>query len=291
MEFRLNLPPFVFQVHTNSQLVVENSKRIYPHAYSETFDEDVFVDYRIGITSSGGLRSWLKPQVKFTCDNIEPFKPLPANHGFAMLEWGMNLVVANHEFDHIIVHSAVLAKDDIAIMFPAPPGSGKSTLTAHLANNGWRLLSDEMALIIPNTSTVVPFVRAICLKNESINLAKQWFPNNTYSSIAEATHKGNVIHMSPNVESTEEATRPATLKGIVFPQYKADTELEIYQLNQTQTYMQLVHNAFNFKAMGKEGFDTITQIIEQCKTFEIHYNSLDEIDKFLEEELINPGRG
>jgi predicted NACHT family NTPase len=37
------------------------------------------------------------------------------------------------EVQHVIIHSAILGKGNKAILFPAPPGSGKSTLTAYLA--------------------------------------------------------------------------------------------------------------------------------------------------------------
>lgn len=287
IEFRLNIAPFVFQVTTNSQLVVANCKKIYSQAYTENLNSNVFVDYRVSLENTGAFRRFFKPQSRFKCDDREPFKPLPANHAFAMLEWGMNWIIASHELQYVIVHSAVLAKGDIAVMFPAPPGSGKSTLTAHLANNGWRLLSDEMALILPNTNQVIPFTRAICLKNNAIELAQGWFPQASFSSIAHATHKGNVIHMAPNTEATNNANKPATLKGIVFPKYDVNIALDIYQLNMTETYLQMVHNAFNFRQLGNESFDTVTQLIESCKAFEVHYNDLNEIDSFLVEEIID----
>jgi hypothetical protein len=43
----------------------------------------------------------------------------------------------------------VLERGGRALLLPAPSGSGKSTLCAGLAFNGWRLLSDELALLDP----------------------------------------------------------------------------------------------------------------------------------------------
>jgi len=187
---------------------------------------------------------------------------------------------------YVIIHSAVLAKDNKAILFPAPPGSGKSTLTAYLAFNGWRLLSDEMALIIPRTRTVQPFVRPICLKNRSITLAKNWFPDAVFSTVARDTHKGDVIHLSPPAESWLNANTPAEVVAVVFPQYTADVELDIYALNQTQSFMQLAGNAFNYGVIGVEGFETLTALIEQVPGFEILYNDVAQVAAFLEQELL-----
>ncbi len=285
--FRLALPPFLFDVKTDFDLVSDNAKKIYGSCYSEAMANDDFIDYRLTVTHSGGIRRYYRPQARFLCDEREPFKPLNANQAYAILEWGMNWTVAAHELQYVIVHSAVLAKRNKAIIFPAPPGSGKSTLTAHLANNGWRLLSDEMALIVPFTKQVLPFVRPICLKNASIDLARTWFPDNQYSTIAKDTHKGDVIHMAPSSEAIESNKTPAEIVGIVYPQYNREVELDIFQLTMTDTFMQLVNNAFNFTAIGKDSFETVVSLVESTKNFEIHYNNLSEIDAFLTEEIID----
>lgn len=285
--FYLQLPPFVFAIHTDIRLVIKNSELIYGSAFLEKLSKIEFVDYHITICFSGGIRKFYKPQARFLSDEREPFKPLKANQAYAMMEWGMNWTVAAYELQHVIIHAAVLEKNGKAILFPAPPGSGKSTLTAHLANSGWRLLSDEMALIEPGSHTVIPFVRPICLKNSSIGLAKSWFPDCNYSTIAKDTHKGNVIHMAPSSAALNEAKTPAKIVGVVFPQFDKSIELDIYQLNMTDAFMKLVENAFNFTAVDKGSFSTVTQLIEKTHNFEIQYNDLQQVQSFLEEDIID----
>lgn len=284
--FNLSLPPFIFQVSTDIELVARNAKLIYQEKYSEDNLDSVYVDYQLSVLKNTGVRKFYKPQARFFCDQREPFKPLNQNQAFAMLEWGMNWTVAAHELQYVIFHSAVLEKDGKAIVFPAPPGSGKSTLTAHLANNGWRLLSDEMALIEPCTQSVMPFVRPICLKNQSISLAKKWFPNAIYSSIAKDTHKGDVIHMAPQQAAFDRNEERAEIVGIVFPKFSANEALTIYQLDMREAFMQVVENAFNFTAIGERGFETVTALIEKVQVFEICYNDLEEVDSFLRDEII-----
>ncbi|WP_395344596.1 HprK-related kinase A [Ningiella sp. W23] len=284
--FQLDLSPFRFQIITDIDLVLDNAKRIYQQKFIDGDLSCHYIDYQLSVMKSGGVRSFYKPQARFFCDTREPFKPLNHNQGFAMLEWGMNWTVAAHELQHVIIHSAVLEKNGKAIIFPAPPGSGKSTLTAYLANNGWRLLSDEMALIIPFSDIVVPFVRPICLKNQSIDIAKTWFPSGVFSSVAKDTHKGDVIHLAPKPEHFEQAGIQAKIVGVVFPRFQAGTALEIYQLDMMEAFTKLAENAFNFTAIGKDGFDTVTQLIEEIAKFEICYSQLDEVVDFLLEEII-----
>lgn len=283
MPLSLSLAPFSFKLSTNIPLVNSNLEKLYP---SYCFEEQAFTDYFLQVHNSGLIRQLFRKQARFLCDLREPFKPLDYSQAFAMLEWGMNWTVASHEMSFLLVHSAVLAKDGKAILFPAPPGSGKSTITTHLAFNGWQLLSDEMALINLKTGRCHPFVRPICLKNNSIKLAKKWFPHASFSSIAKDTHKGDVIHVSPPLSSWDMRFEEAEIVGIIYPQYTAGNILEIEALDNSNSFMQLSNNAFNFTALGKVGFDTIIKTVEKAKSFRVWHNNLIDLQDFIEEEIL-----
>jgi len=278
--------PFNFHITTHHPSVIRNLHNIYGERVIDINHFEGFIDYNVSVTHSGGLRRLLKDQARFTCDKLEPFKPLNRSQAFAMLEWGLNWVVAAHEVSHLVVHSAVLAKNGKAILFPAPPGSGKSTLTAYLSRNGWRLLSDEMALITPLTLEVTPFVRPICLKNDSIELVKSWYPKATFSTIAKDTHKGDVVHMAPDEDSVKLQNETAQIAGIVFPKFSKNKFCDIFSMDKATAYTLLTENAFNFSVLQGKGVQSIINIVEQVPAFEVHYNDLEELDSFLSEDIL-----
>lgn len=278
--------PFTFHVTSHHKSVIKTMECLYGERVVKPAGYDGYIDYRVSITHSGGLRRIAKDQARFLCDSLEPFKPLNSSQSFAMLEWGLNWVVAAHEVSHLIIHAAVLAKGDKAVIFPAPPGSGKSTLTAYLSRNGWRLLSDEMALITPLTSQVTPFVRAICLKNSSIDLVKSWYPNETFSSVARDTHKGDVVHMAPGIEAIQNETKPATVVGIIFPKYNENTRFDVYEMNKATSYTMLTENAFNYSVLQEKGVKSVIHLVENAASFEVEYNDLEELDSFLNQEVV-----
>jgi HprK-related kinase A len=82
-----------------------------------------------------------------------------------MLEWGMNWCIASHMHYYLMLHAAVLERDGHALIMPGDPGAGKSTLTAALMLDGWRLLSDEIALIDRNDGLLYGLARPVSLKN------------------------------------------------------------------------------------------------------------------------------
>lgn len=282
---KLNLPPFSIDLTTNVSTVKRNISRLYP--------EDVFLsnnsisDYFTSMKYSTPVRRFYKPQTLFSFENIEPFKATPVGHSYAGWEWGLNYVIANCACEYVILHSGIAAFNDKAVVFPAPPGSGKSTLSSYLQGQaGWRLLSDEMALILPMSNQVHPFVRPICLKNNSINLVKKWYPKGQFSTVAKDTTKGDVVHFSPSPQSWKQRQDLATIKTIVFPKYQTDTPFDVYKLTKTQAFMQLAENCFNLPQLGKLGFDTICHIIDEVDSYEIIYNDVEQMKDFLENEAL-----
>ena len=282
-ERHIDLKPFSFSVSSNIQAIHDGIDAIYPKIVQTNARVS---SYNVTIKQSSLLRRYYKPQSRFLCDQREPFLPMTIDKAFAMLEWGMNWVVSAHELQHVIIHSAVLAKGDKAILFPAPPGSGKSTLTSWLAFNGWRLLSDEMAIIVPQTNQVYPFVRPICLKNSSIDLAKQWYPNGAFSQVAKDTHKGDVIHLSPPIESWQQRAMPANIVAIVYPNYSKDVVCDICPLSSNESFSMLAKNAFNYGALGDKGFRTLAGLADKALNFEVFHSDLSELQAFLEQDII-----
>ena len=166
-------------------------------------------------------------------------------------------------------------------------GSGKSTLCASLALSGWRLLSDEMAVLDIETGKVLPFVRPICLKNNSISLVKDWFPEAFISDIATDTQKGDVAHVRPPIDSVRRFTESADLFAVVFPKYAAGSTTEVFSMTQTSTLNMLIENAFNFDLFGHEGFEFISSKLPHLLLLEATYSDVDELRNILESEVNN----
>lgn len=80
-------------------------------------------------------------------------------------------------------------------MLPAPPGSGKSTLTAALAQRGWRLMSDELALLNPLDQRLYGLGRPVNLKNQAIGLIRDFARDAVMTKPVPDTLKGTLSLM------------------------------------------------------------------------------------------------
>lgn len=105
----------------------------------------------------------------------------PDETAWGLLEQSLT-AVAVAELDHLVaVHAAVVARDGIALLLPAASGSGKSTLTAAADRAGATVLSDEYALVDPETGLVTGWPRPIRLRRsdgteERLDLARTTDP-------------------------------------------------------------------------------------------------------------------
>jgi len=265
--------------------IKQNLQLIYGSALSESTSKPV--DFYVSLKCDAFFRRLYKPQITLYLGDETPFKPLPKAQAYPVLEWGMNWCIAATDFNHLIIHAAVLVKHNQAIIFPALPGSGKSTLSAFFANSGWQLYSDEMAIIDTKSLQVKPLYRPVCLKNESIDLVKNWFSQTIFTETTHDTQKGSVAHMAHGDWLEFQQYKPAKVAAIVFPKYDASSvQSEIYALSKVEGFQKISANAFNYSVLGTKGFDVSKRLIEQTLQLECTYNDLSDIEEILSQEVI-----
>jgi len=241
-----------------------------------------FADFHLQLVRPRSPRRWLRPQVRLHCDGYEMFQPMPLQHAFPMFEWGLNWCVSSRAHRYLIVHAAVLERRGRAVILPAPPGSGKSTLTAALSGKGgWRLLSDELTLLELDTGLLVPNPRPISLKNASIDIIRAYVPDAVLSTPVQDTTKGTVAHMRAPGDAVRRAADCAAPAWIVFPHYSAGAATTLEPLARAATFMELAGNSFNYSVLGAAGFHALGRLIEQAAGFRFRYSALDEaLDTF-----------
>lgn len=242
-----------------------------------------FVDFRVSVElTRSGIRPLAWAMIEFRCEGRRPFLPMAPAHAFPVLEWGLNWSVATTMHCWLIIHAAVLARDDRAVILPGRPGAGKSTLTAVLAERGWRLLSDEHAIIDPRSGLLLPSPRPIALKNESIRLIDSMFPDAVLSPSVLDTHKGEIAHLRVSQESVARATVPAHGAWVVFPQFSATGVTELVSVDQSETLVRLAENSFNFGVHGTVGFHALADLVSGCDCYRLPYASVADAARLLD---------
>ncbi len=235
-----------------------------------------FIDFHVSVNKPRGIRSIIRPQCEFRFDSRAPFRPLPLSQAMPSLEWGLNWVFANFCHTHLILHAAVLEKDGTAVILPGNPGSGKSTLCAALAMEGWNLLSDELTIIHMANNHLCYLGRPVNLKNDSIKLIKKHYPTATFSDTFIDTNKGDVALLQPperNIRNFGDTPKPT---HIIFPKYRAGSALEYTVKPGAETLIELARNSFNHSVIGKPAFDYLAGMVTSTKNTSLTYGNLED---------------
>ncbi|WP_016957030.1 HprK-related kinase A [Catenovulum agarivorans] len=272
--------PFCFSIETSINSVVKAIGSLYTEQARESGE---FVDFAIELTSPKSIRRIIKPQVNFSVDEHNPFKPLPLDHAYPMLEWGMNWCIATSAHQFLIVHAASIEKNGKVIMMPADSGSGKSTLTAFLVYNGWRLFSDELSLCSLDDGYMQPLARPINLKNQSIDIIKECLPSAIFSATAFDTHKGTVALLKAPDDSVKRMHETSPLSAIVFPKYIAGSETVLQECHSIAAFEMIIKQSFNYHILGDSAFRLVCKYLQQTPCYQLTYSKFDEANLALSE--------
>jgi len=272
-DLALRTGPFVTRIHSPMLQVAESLLQLYADF---PLDEGEFRDFHVRVGPPLGLRRWLRPQINFWYDGHSPFKPLPANHAFALLEWGLNWCVAGHAHHYLMLHAAVLEKNGRAVVLPGDPGAGKSTLTAALMLSGWRLLSDEITLMDRDDGLLVGLARPVSLKNASIDVIRRAFPDAVIGAPAYDTHKGTVAHVRPSADSVARVGEKARPAWVVFPRWREGSPARLSPHSRADAFLHTASHAFNYSLLGGLGFELNAALMDACACHDFEYSNLDE---------------
>lgn len=235
-----------------------------------------FADLHVSVETPSMLRSFWRKQVNFQFDDEHPFKPLPYAQARPFFEWGLNWCIASTAHQYLIIHAAVVEKNGRCAMLPGIPGAGKSTLCATLVLAGWRLFSDEMALIDLKSGLIWPVPRPISLKNASIDILHQRNPESHFGPIVTDTHKGTVTHLRAPVDSVDLSNSPAPAAWVIFPRYEAGAALTTTAISPCHATLKLADDSFNLPLIGGPGFSVLADVAACCDSYQLHYSNLDE---------------
>lgn len=266
--------PFRYRIESRLQLIAEGLGVLYADYPVE--EPDVFADFSLRMEEGKGVHRWWHRQVRFSSDGFYPFEPLPLDHAYPQLEWAMNWCLSTRAHHYLMLHAAVVERDGLAAVLPAPPGSGKSTLCAALVHRGWRLLSDEVALVSLADGRISAAVRPISLKNQSIDIMRAYVSGAVMSRVTHGTTKGSVTHMRVPAAHVARMDETAAPRWVVFPKFVAGSATRLEPVARARSLLELGGNAFNYTLLGQAGFEALGRLVVACDCYEFSYSQLDE---------------
>jgi HprK-related kinase A len=282
-DLRLKVGPFAYCLQSNETIVFDGLRKLYGDY--QILPAESFSDFHLSLRPSDMVQKWRK-KIDFYSDGQRPFNRIESQHAYAFLEWGMNWCVSTTANEHLKLHAAVLAKNGIGLVLPGLPGAGKSTLAAALCLTGWRILSDEHALVPFRTHNLVPLCRPVSLKNRSIEIIKNFDTNVVLGPETHETHKGTVAHMKADLASDSHDPKLIPARLIIFPRYSQGSKLVLQKKPKTEAFMFAGLHSFNYSLLSQTGFDTMCILMNNVSCYDLTFSELDKALQVIEKLLV-----
>jgi HprK-related kinase A len=270
----LDIGAITLRARSDCPLFARQLRATYPEFPFQGAGE--WADIHVDILRAGGTRRWIRPQVILRCDGRQPFEPFPADTPLPMFEWGCNWTIGQRLNDLLLLHAGALERDGFALLLPATPGSGKSTLTAALSTRGWRLLSDEFGAFDPHACEFRAMLKPVALKNQSIAVIREFAPGAVFGPEFPKTRKGTVAHLAASPEAVARRHDNARPGAVVLPKWEAGSATRLEPLEDHSLFSSLAFNAFNYATLGEVGFRAAVTLVRTCPGWHLVYSDLED---------------
>jgi HprK-related kinase A len=270
----LDLGATVLRVRSNTPALARQVCAVYPH--QPLFIDVAWADLHVALDRPRGLRRWLAPQTLFRCDGAQPFEPFSADSPLPLLEWGTNWLIGQRLNHLLLLHAGAVEKGGRALLMPALPGSGKSTLTAALSLRGWRLLSDEFGAYDPADDRFRALLKPVALKNASIDVIRKFAPEAPIGPAFPKTRKGTVAHLPAEPDAVARRHEGARPGAFILPRWLSGSPTRLERVPSESLFGALAFNAFNYRLLGAVGFDAVVSLMRRCPAWQLVYSDLDD---------------
>jgi hypothetical protein len=135
--------------------------------------------------------------------------------------------------DLLWLHAAAVERNGNALLIAGRSGQGKSTLSTHLCDNGWRLLSDDVAPVRMTTDTVIPFPQTP---------VRRMNPGRTVADVEIPRLSREVIAYANDAVFRAEAE----LGAVLFVRFDMDSDASLQSIRPGPAALELLRNLTNF---------------------------------------------
>ena len=173
--------------------------------------------------------------------------------------------------DRLLLHAGAAVGAGRAVILPATAGAGKTSLVAGLVRRGCGYLTDELVILHARTSSIVPFPKAMSLKEGSFALFESLGPDPT------GPEHDRVWYLDPErLRPGSVVKRPTPISWVIFPRFEAGTKTRIEPLTVGETVLGLFENTVNTARHKEKGLDRLIGIAKRAPGYRLVFGDLDE---------------
>lgn len=188
-------------------------------------------------------------------------------------------LLVTHSGGGLLFHAAGLTWQGGGIMLPAAMTSGKSTLAAWLALQGFSYLTDELVFIPDGAEQAMALIRPLNLRSPSrAALPEAWWQ--ALRPRPWASREGALV--PPEALNPQGRWEPPRLGLIVFPRYAPDATPSVRRLSRAEAALALLGCLVNAGRLSDGGVPEVARIARAAPAYAATYSNLEQLVESLD---------
>jgi hypothetical protein len=187
----------------------------------------------------------------------------------------------------VMCHAGGVQRDDLGVVLPADPESGKTTLTAGLVRAGFAYLSDEAVVFGDDTGAIEPYPKPLSIDAGSQHLFPELEPAPAPGDDGPPEDQWQV---PPDAIRPGAVGTPCRARLIVFPKYEADAVTELAPRSRAAGLLELATNTFDFRDHPRRSLARLADVVRGARCFRLAVGDLDEACALIT-KLVEDGGG
>jgi hypothetical protein len=180
--------------------------------------------------------------------------------------WLLHAEVSARTRDFVLLHAGAVARGGDALVLPARPDLGKSTLVLALLRAGFSYLSDELGPIDPVTGRVYPFERRIALDEDALGFFGEL--RDHLEDRRGLTASGAARHVRPEDVGASVAG-PAGARWIVFIGADRAGAPRLVPVTRAEAVERMAAHSTNLYRYADRGVILLARVAERAEAFEL----------------------
>lgn len=172
--------------------------------------------------------------------------------------------------DRVHLHGAALVHDGKAVVLAGPSHAGKSTLAAWMTHRGWGFLTDEVAMVHPDTLVVAPYWRPINVRRPG--------PLDDVLQLGQSSLEPEVLVPASTIGQLAGA---APLKALAFPSFTVKEEVGTSPMSPAAALVELTQHFPGLIVGGRVGFKRLARLVETVPATVLRFHDLDDAERRL----------
>jgi hypothetical protein len=180
--------------------------------------------------------------------------------------WDIHTLAHKRTRDFLLLHAGAVVRDGRAVLLPAAPESGKSSLVIALLKAGFDYLSDELGAIDPLSRWLHPFPKRISVTPGSLD----FFPGLADRLEDQAGLGSGLLKRYVRPEDVDAAVgSPAPVGMVVFPTSDHRGAPRLTRLSRAEAVHRMIANSFNVAIYDQRGLVLLSRIAWEAPAFQL----------------------